>query len=294
MNNFDDILNNAPEGEQTGRPLSKEEYAAKKHAQREAIFELSDSAALNAAGDGTALRLYLDVQAKFDRYSAVNALLITAQKPGATQLGDFEHWKSRGGFVRPGQTGISILEPQEYTKEDGTPGVGYNVKKVFDVSQIDARKVRQTQNPNYTDRQILSALISKAPVKITGVDELPDGGGAATDPGTGEIHVLKGMGFADTFRSVTHELACAEAIGRDGNTDPAFTAYCASYLLCVKYGADTRDYSFESAPAQFADMDAQAVKHELSGIRDIAENISSRMAKQLDAVSKAAPSREAR
>jgi hypothetical protein len=41
-------------------------------------------------------------------------------------------------------------------------------------------------------------------------------------------------------------------------------------------------------------MDAQAIKGELAQMRDAAENISGRMAKQLDAVSKAARNQEAR
>ena len=82
------------------------------------------------------------MQSTFGRYSAVNALLILAQKPEAARLGSFDYWKSQNGFVKPGQSGISILEPlKEYEREDGSTAVGYNVKKVFDISQIDAREL---------------------------------------------------------------------------------------------------------------------------------------------------------
>ena len=125
MNNYDDLLNNAPAEPQSGQ-LSKEEYADKKRAEREEVFALSDSTALEVAGNGGKFRQYLDVQSRFDRYSAVNALLILAQKPEATRIGDFDYWKGIGGFVRPRQSAISILEPHEYLKEDGSPGIGYN------------------------------------------------------------------------------------------------------------------------------------------------------------------------
>jgi len=131
-------------------------------------------------------------------------------------------------------------------------------------------------------------------MKISGVDELPNDRGAMTNP-DGEILVRRGMEFSETFRAVAYEMACAEVA-----TDPVlsegqeFCAYSASYLLCKKYGIDTKDFSFDSSTDMLTDMDAQEIKGELSQIRDAAENISGRMAKQLETVQKAARSDEAR
>jgi len=174
MTNYDDLLSNTPYGGQNGQP-SKEEYAAKKKAERQEVFALADNTALGIAGNGGRFQQYLDVQSRFGRYSAVNTLLILAQKPESTKLGSFEHWREKGGPVKPGQTGISIVEPQEYTKEDGTTGIGYNVKKVFDISQVDTRKMKSAPPPSYGDRQLLKALINSAPVKIIGVDDIIQG-----------------------------------------------------------------------------------------------------------------------
>jgi len=293
MNNFDDLLNNAPAEEQP--QLSKEEYAAKKKAEREEVFALSDQTALEVSADEGKFQPFLDLQARLDRYSAVNSLLVFAQNPEASRLGSFDYWKRQNCSVRSGQTAIAILEPHEYTKDDNTPGTGYNVKKVFDISQMDTRKLRVTPPPRYTERQLLGALISKAPVKISGVDELSGDLGAYTDPETGSIYVRKGMEFSDTFRSVAQELACTE-VNRDGNNtaDPQFTAYCASYVLCKKYGVNTKSFNFESAPAMFRGFEAQDVKSELSQIRDAAENISGRMARQLETQNRAAKNNETR
>ncbi len=295
MANFDDLLNNAPaEGQ---NQLSKEDYAAKKQAEREDLFTLSDETALDVAGDSGRFQEFLDVQSKFSRYSAVNALLILAQNPEATRLGNFDYWKGQGGYIRTGETGIAILEPHSYTKEDGSPGTGYNVKKVFDVSQVDTRKMKAAPPaPTYNERQILKALISKAPMKITGVDELPGELGAMTDPNTGEISVRRGMEFADTFRSVAQELGYYEA-DADANkipVNPSFVGYCTSYILCKQYGIDTQGFDFGAASDVFHDSNAQGVKQELTIIRDAADTISGRMAKQLDIVSKAARNQEAR
>jgi hypothetical protein len=295
MENYDDIFDNIPETEQN-TPLTKEEYAAKKKAERDNIFALSDTTALEAASDGEKFRQYLDVQAKFDRYGTVNTLLIAAQKPEATRLGDFEYWKNQGGSVKPGQQAISILEPHEYTKEDGTIGTGYNLKKVFDISQADARKLKTNPPPKFTERQLLAALISKAPMKISGVTDLPDDAGAVTNPETGEISVRKGMAFDKTFTGVANELGCYEACANADKVpvNPSLAGYCTAYMLSKKYGVDTKDFDFTDAPEVFGDLDAQGVKAQLSIIRDAAEAIGGRMAKHLDAVQKAAKSQDVR
>lgn len=304
--NYDDLLNNVPVEEQSAPQLSKEEYAEMKKAAREELFNLSDQTAMEVSADGGKFQSYLDLQAHFDRYSAVNTLLILAQQDKlpaqtATRLGDYDYWEKQNTFVKE-KSVISILEPQAYTKEDGTPGTGYNAKKVFDVSQVDTRKLKIAPQPSHTERQILSALISKYPMKIMGVDELPEGNfgestahlGAMTDL-DGNILVRKGMGFSDTFRSVAYEIAGAElATDPELSPEQKFSAYAATYLLCKKYGADVQDFSFEDAPGIFDGMDAQKIKGELSQIRDTAENISSRMARQLEAQQRAAKSQEAR
>ena len=294
MANFDDLLTNTP-AEESAPQLSKEEYAAKKKAEREEVFAQSDQTALEVAGDGGKFAQFLDLQARLDRYSAVNALLTFAKNPGASRLGSFDYWKRQNCSVKPGQTAIAILEPQEYTKDDGTPGTGYAVRKVFDISQVDTRKLRNTPPSHYTERQLLSALISKSPVKIMGVDDLPGDLGAMTDPETDSILVRKGMEFTDTFRSLVKELSFADlTTGADTQADPHFSAYCASYLLCRKYGVDTQGFSFEDAPSVLDGMDAQEIKGELAQIRDATENISGRMARQLEAQQKTAKNQDVR
>lgn len=295
MNNYDGILNNVPFEEQNAA-FSKEEYAIRKKAERDEIFALSDNTALEVANNGGKFQQYLDVQSRFDRYSAVNALLILAQKPTATRLADFEHWKNWGGFVKPGQNAFSILEPHEYTKEDGTVGISYNIKKVFDISQVDARKVKVSPPPSYADRQLLSALISKAPMKISGTDELPDGVAAMTDPETGEITVRKGMEFADTFKGVVQEMGYYEA-DRDADkipVNPSFVGYCTAYIICKKYGVDTKAFNFSKTPDVFRDLTPQEIKSQLAIIRDAVESIAGRMEKYLGAAQKAAKMQESR
>ncbi|MEI3521823.1 MAG: hypothetical protein V8Q40_12600 [Anaerosacchariphilus sp.] len=111
------------------RPFEQEAWAEKKQAERQAIYDLADTTAEAVSADGSKFQAYLDVQARFNRYSATNTLLILAQKPDATQLRDFDGWKDAGASIKRQQRGISILEPgAEYEREDGSIGTSYNVK----------------------------------------------------------------------------------------------------------------------------------------------------------------------
>ena len=143
MANYDDIFNaSAQKGTEDKSFVSfnKEEWAAQKKQERESAFAMIDETAQRMTNDGSLFQSYLDVQARFDRDSVGNAVLITAQKADATQLSDFKGWKNNGVFIKKGESGIVLLEPgEEYTKEDGTVGVSYNSKKVFDISQTTAK-----------------------------------------------------------------------------------------------------------------------------------------------------------
>lgn len=71
-----------------------------------------------------------------------------------------------------GRTEIIILEPsKEYTREDGTKGVSYNAKVVYDISETSAKDRQQEQEPK-SMRELVSALIDASPVPCVPVGEL--------------------------------------------------------------------------------------------------------------------------
>ena len=283
MNNFDDIFDTAVPGEQ---PFDKDAWAERKQAERQAVYDLADTTAADVCADGGKFHVYLDTQAHFDRYSVTNVLLIMAQMPAATQIKDFEAWKAAGASIKRQQKGFSILEPgNEYQREDGTIGTSYNAKKVFDISQTTARlKIQPTVSTD--ERLLLKALIYHPPVPIQTVDELPGGAGALYDHEQQMIFVRRSMGAADIFRSVSMELAHAEIATVDESytrENVAFSAYCASYLLCKKYSVDVSSYDFSTLPDSLRDGDTQSQRAALTEIRDTAANISARMSRALDA-----------
>jgi hypothetical protein len=286
MSSFDDLFRQ--ENEQpvprNDLPFDKEAWKQQKQEQREMVYAMIDDTAQTVARDGAAFQKYLDVQSRFDRYSVANALLILAQKPDATRIADFDTWKEQGAFIRKKETGFYILEPgEEYRREDGTVGISYNPKKMFDISQTGNSRKRET--PTYPDDRIrIKALMDHAPVPIRISDTLPEGTNALYRPEAREIQIRKGMDAGNIFRSLSQELAHAEMDKGDGSysrSDHAFHAYCVSYMLCKQYGVDTNGYRFDRAPQMLEGMDPQEIRTELSVIRETAVEISGRMNRML-------------
>lgn len=98
MANFDDLFTTpaAPESPSAPPQLTKEEYAAKKKAERDDLYALADEMAHEIMQDGDAFRGFLNVQARFDRYSPTNALLIYAQNDKAPACGTLTAGRNRG------------------------------------------------------------------------------------------------------------------------------------------------------------------------------------------------------
>ena len=92
--------------------LSPEEYAAKKKAEKDAVYQMLDDTAAEIVRDPDKFRAYLDTQARMDRYSAANALLIYKQPPQATQLTDFSDWRQEDVVINNlGSMCLFVLVP---------------------------------------------------------------------------------------------------------------------------------------------------------------------------------------
>lgn len=141
--------------------LSKEEYAEKKRAEKEKIYQMIDDAAREIVSDPEKFKSFLDTQSRMDRYSAANALLIYSQYPQATQLKDFNDWGKDNVKITKGAKSVSILEPVEYTRADGSPGISYNVKRYLMLHRQMEEKLRryqQTVTRKHLSRQCLMYL----------------------------------------------------------------------------------------------------------------------------------------
>ena len=283
MSNFDDIFESAPQTDE----FDKEAWAAKKKAERDEVYALADATAEAVCADGSKFRNYLDVQATFRNYSATNALLILATKPDARRLGDKDFWRDQGVYIKRQEFGrpIKIVESNgEYTRDDGSIGVSYNIKRVYDISQTTAR-TRAPQAVSHDARALLNALIYKRPAPVQSVDELPNGMDAVYDREQNAVFVRRGLSANDLFCGLSKALAQAELARTDEEyteENAGFKAQCVSYILGKEFGVDVSGYAFEAPAAFLRTDDPQTIRAELTDIRDTAYDISARMMRSLE------------
>ena len=282
MPNFDDLLNDQlpeapPMPEQP--EFDVEAWAAGKKQQREELYVLADATALGVASDPTQFTQYLEVQARFERYSATNALLVLAQRPDATQLGDLDHWKKQKVFIKSSEMGnaVLILAPgKEYEREDGSIGTSVDTKRMYDMSQ--AERPRLQQQPRF-DERTFAALKNAAPMKVQGTDDIDQDAVIENDT----IFVQRGMSREETIYALAREACRAEHMRQSDSPLAAdFTARAGAFMICKKYGVDTQGINLSDAPGHFDGKEPKDLRNALSHIRKVAGEITGRMAKELE------------
>ena len=150
----------------TQRPrLSKEEYAERNEPKKTVCISLRMKRRKQIVSSPEKFKAFLDTQSRLDRYSAVNALLIYKQYPQAVQLKDFDDWSKDNIKITKGAKSISILEPVEYAKRDGTTGISYNVKKVFDVAQTNGKRP-PAPTANRDPKALITTMLDSSPVNV--------------------------------------------------------------------------------------------------------------------------------
>ena len=280
-NQFDDIFEQqkrVPKTEPVPPPFDPEAYKAQKQKERNDTFQMLNDAADRLRVDGEMLKTYLDLQARFPRYSVNNLILITAQRPDATRLAAFDVWQKDGVHINKGEKGLSILEPSgTYEREDGTKATNYAIKKVFDIAQTNAEPEPQ---PAVTrdERTLLKALISDAPCDFHVSDQVPENFNALYRPEQKTILVRRGQDAPTNFRAISQELVQAYLDRGDySRANYALTANFASYVLCRRCGVPTDPYRFDKTPERYAQMSAKEFREELGRIHDVANTISAKM-----------------
>ena len=265
--------------------LSPDEWKEKKQAEKDAVYQMIDDTATSIVQDGEKFRAFLDTQARLDRYSAANALLIYNQDPQATQLKDFNDWAGEKVSISKGAKSISILEPVEYAKNDGSTGISYNVKKVFDVSQT---KGTQTPAPsiNRDPQALVVVMIDTSPVNVEVANELPHPNmGAFYDNEKQTLFVKKDIRDSVALcQCVAQELGHAQlSINSDAYSrrDMGYQAMCVGYMLCKKYGVDTKNFAIERIPEDWKNKEPKEIRAELSKTRTAMNEIHSRVSEEI-------------
>ncbi len=249
---------------------------------------------------------FLNVMAKFPRYSVNNIMLIMMQRPDAQLCQSFTGWKQMGRYVKKGEKGISILAPAPYKIEreqtkldekgrpvfdaDGEPVKekvevtirAFKVVKTFDLSQTDGKEL-PTIGPSELVGNIegypklLQALqeISPVPVSFELIDGDAKGFYHLEDK---KIVVQDGMSEVQTIKTLLHEMAYqklhdkdnvpeAKDISRNGKEVEAESV---AYVVCQHYGINTSDYSFSYVAGWTEGKETPELKASLDKIRQTA------------------------
>ena len=163
MENYDNLFEQQPE--QTEQPFDREAWAQPKREQRQELYDLIEEMSEKTLTDPSALSDYLNMQARLGKTSVANTLLVVAQKPDATFIANYDDWQKRGRSVKRGEKAALVLEANgEYERPDGTMGVNFDVKRVFDISQTYGKPIRERTAPPI--KTALKAITTNVPVPV--------------------------------------------------------------------------------------------------------------------------------
>ncbi len=258
------------------KDIDREKFKEKKRAELEALYDAVNEETLMIAEDPEKFSGYLRVQARFNRYTVTNAILLLHQFPDAQKLKTFEGWKRDGASVKRGEKSISILEPYSYTKADGSMGKGFRIKKLFDISQTDLKQSPDPFLTGVSSRSLLRALLEASPVEAEAADTLDHGKDAVYDQEKQKIYIRRMLEPDDFFRTASVSIAEAQ-LAEQGSSQENLSskAEAAAFMLCVKYGIDPGSLRVKM-PKAAAQMEIKDIKAELSEIRKTFTSIADR------------------
>lgn len=291
--------------------LSKEEYAAVKQAEREAVWAEVDGVASEVLQSDESLRGFLDFTAACAPQRTANLLLLYKQNPEVKQVKTFEGWKEAGRSVRGNEHGYTFLLGQEYEREDGVLAKGYTIGKVFDISQTNGRQPQPS--PKYLPEELLAAAISESHVPLEIADNLPENVQAQYVPKSKTIYVKnvacrhsspyqalkcliplvsskappEPLSLRDrttdenaTFFAIAREQAHASFdLGGGSYSRAQFSAsaYCAAYVAGQKYGIDTAMFNFDKVCELYGSLDPKEQRLFLGDVKSAAYTITKKI-----------------
>lgn len=270
MENYDNLFEQQPE--QTEQPFDREAWAQPKREQRQELYDLIEEMSEKTLTDPSALSDYLNMQARLGKTSVANTLLVVAQKPNATFISGFDDWQKRGRSVKRGEKAALVLEANgEYERPDGTMGVNFDVKRVFDISQTYGKPIRERTAPPI--KTALKAITTNVPVPVKLSEGISQSVGAMYSEKDKTIYVAKGVEGNNLFFALSRELARAHS---GANT---FVCDCAANVACLRYGVPAK--YCDRIPDEIAALESREKRSALNIVRDAACEIAERVDRNL-------------
>ncbi|MCZ6654479.1 MAG: ArdC-like ssDNA-binding domain-containing protein [Planctomycetota bacterium] len=231
-------------------------------------------------------RQYLDVQARFHKYSWHNTMMILSQKPDAERVAGFKTWQTMRRHVRKGERGIMIFAPRPWkhtdTDDSGNDterqGVSFRPVHVFDVSQTDGEPLPEVEVPDVeTAADTLLASLERVATKrgIAINYTALDAGFYGVSKG-GTIDLATGHATGQQAKTLAHELA-HEAMHKQNRPDgltrtvAELEAESVAYVVASHFGLDVEVRA--SRYIALWDGDAKALRESLERIASTARDI---------------------
>lgn len=291
------------------KQLNKEELAEKREeqaAQLKEITEKLEQGVMNVYSSDE-YKNFLNMLAKFPRYSVNNNILIMLQRPDAQMCQSFTGWKAMGRYVKQGEVGIKILAPSPYkvhkerdkvdengevirdengevVKETETYQVSaFKVVRTFDVSQTEGKElpsvgVHELSGDIADYDQFLNNLKEICPVPVS-FESFPGAAKGYFSRVENCIVVRSGMSQLQTIKTLIHEMAhqklhSAEVPGQEKTREQKeVEAESVAYTMCQHYGLDTSDYSFAYVATWSNGKELPELKASLETIRQAASDM---------------------
>ncbi len=132
-----------------------EQWAEQQKETMEHLYDIIGKGVEKTLTDKFALQTYLHAQGRLGRTSLANTLLITAQMPEACYLASYDDWQGKERSVKKGEKSIKVIEAgREYTRMDGSMGVSFKPRKVFDVSQTHGKPMKERSFSRSVEKHI--------------------------------------------------------------------------------------------------------------------------------------------
>ncbi len=210
-----------------------------------------------AAGKSDRLQQYLNVMARFPRYSFNNCMLIALQFPEARLIQGFHAWRKLGRTVKKGEKGIGIIAPMVGKKkdedakanEDGEKSIfGFKVVHVFDVSQTegdDLPEFAEVSGDPGENIPAVESLIRDWGIELV-YEEIPCGADGLSKKGT--IVIDPDLEPAKRLLTLVHE-ASHERLHADADRRKETTktireteAEAVAHVVCQALGLNTLEH----------------------------------------------------
>ena len=282
MKNFESVIATQMQKNQQEKPeqLSKEEFSQMMKDRRDGLYTLAAQQVEKTITSPTSYLHYLNKQSHFHQYTPTNVMLIMAQAPNATEIRSFATWQDNKCSIRRGERGFDILEPgKEYQKDDGSMAIGYDPRRMFDVSQLKKAPTPVPQRQYRTD-ELVSAMVYKLPLEVHFIEHSTETPAVTYSDTDKSLIIQKDISEHELLEGLATELCFAQLAenyqyDRNGLDFPAKSA---AYMLCKKYNIEVRDTSFANEVQQFFDgYETGDVKNYLAEIKRTFKDVDERM-----------------